>query len=325
MNILVIGGAGYIGSNFVEMVFNTTKNEIVILDDLSTGFKELIHPRAKFYLGNQNDPKILNKIMAEQKIDVVAHFAAKTIVPESVAQPAKYYLNSVGALSRIIQAMVDNGVKNLIFSSTAAVYGFPKTIPVTETDDKNPCNPYGASKLASEWLIKSAIEAYGINAIILRYFNVAGASDSGLYGSREMKPTLLIPVINKSLIEKFQMKVFGTDYEKTRDGSCLRDFIHVADLVKAHILAINWMVKNNASNDFNLGTSSGYTVLEVLKEVNKTLDKKVDFIVAPRRIGDPDRLITKNDKANDILHWKPTHSLQDMIKSDYNFRIKLYK
>ncbi len=325
MKILVVGGAGYIGSCFVEHIINNTDYEVVILDDLSTGYREAINPKAKFYEGSVLNFNTVDKIFKENKIDGVFHFAAKLVVPESVKEPIKYWLNNVAGVGILLDAMKENGVKNFVFSSTAAVYGFPKAIPVDEDAPKQPCNPYGSSKLACETLIQESSAAYGINFSILRYFNVAGATDSGLYGSRNKQPTLLIPVINKSIILDETMKVFGNDYPTTKDGSCVRDYIHIEDLIKAHLMAFNDIYKNNHSTIFNLGTSEGYTVFEVLNESISATGHKVKYTVAGRREGDPDRLITKNDKILNALGWKPTHDLNSMIKSDYEFRKKLYK
>lgn len=322
MNILVIGGAGYIGSVFIEELLKSKKNsKVVILDDLSTGFEENINPKAKFYKGCQSDYELLCLILKKEKIDVVFHFAAKLVVGESVFQPVEYYENNVGGMINIIKCMRDCNVKNIIFSSTAAVYGNPsqEDLPMKEETKKDPINPYGSSKLADEYLLKGANEAYGINYGILRYFNVAGASKK--YGSRIVKPTLLIPVINKSLLTGGEMKVFGSNY-KTRDGSCIRDYIHVVDLARAHILMMDYMLKNNKSNIVNLGTSKGYTVLEVINQLEKTLNKKVNYKIAGRRKGDPAILITKNTKAKKDLGWTPKYKLSDMIKSDFDFRKK---
>lgn len=324
MNILVVGGAGYIGSSFVNLVFNKTKYNVIVLDDLSTGFIESVHKNATFIKGSILDKKCLDSIFTEYKIDAVFHFAAKLIVPESVSQPAKYWLNNVGGVATLLESMKDHNVKNIIFSSTAAVYGFSKEIPIDENSPTNPCNPYGSSKLACEQLIREAEHAYGINHIILRYFNVAGATNNGEYGLRKINPTLLIPVVNKSIIENFQMQVFGNDYENTPDHTCIRDYIHIEDLCNAHLLGFEWMIKEKKSNLFNLGTSKGYSVLDVLKTTEKILDKKVNYVFSSRRPGDPEILITKNTKAADILNWKPKMNLEDMIKSDFTFRKKLY-
>lgn len=322
MNILVIGGAGYIGSIFIEEIIKKKKNiKVIILDDLSTGFKENINPKAKFYEGCQSDYNLLSSILIKEKIDFIFHFAAKLVVGESVFKPIEYYENNVGGVLNIVKCMRDCKVNNIVFSSTAAVYGNPseKDIPIKEDSYKDPINPYGSSKLADEYLLKGANEAYGINYGILRYFNVAGASKN--YGSRMENPTLLIPVINKSLLIGGEMKVFGNNY-KTRDGSCIRDYIHVVDLAQAHIQMMDYMLKNKKSNIVNLGTSKGFTVLEVINEVEKTLKKKVNYKITGRRKGDPAILITKNSKAKKDLGWTPKYKLSDMIKSDFEFRKK---
>lgn len=325
MKILVIGGAGYIGSCFVEHIINNTTFEVVVLDDLSTGFKQAVHPKAKFYEGSVLNYNTLDKIFKENEISGVFHFAAKLIVPESVREPIKYWINNVTGIGILLDAMRDNKVNNLIFSSTAAVYGFPKSVPVDEDAIKQPCNPYGSSKLACETLIQEAHHAYGINYGILRYFNVAGASDSGLYGSRLLNPTLLIPVINKSIILDQTMQVFGNDYETTKDGSCVRDYIHIEDLVAAHLMTFKHIFNQNTCAIFNLGTNEGYTVLEVINNSLIATGKQVKYTIAPRREGDPDRLITKNDKIKNTIGWSPKKNLIDMIKSDYLFRKKLYE
>ncbi len=324
MKILVVGGAGYIGSSFVEHVINNSDYEVIVLDDLSTGFREAVHPKATFVEGSILNKSIIDKIFEEHHdIIGVFHFAAKLIVPESVSQPAMYWLNNVGGVATLLESMQQHQIKNFVFSSTAAVYGFPKTIPVDEESPTNPCNPYGSSKLACEQLIKESAQAYGMNYIILRYFNVAGATDSGQYGLRKKQPTLLIPVINKAIIHHEQVKVFGNDYNTTKDGTCIRDYIHIEDLVRAHLDSFNWMLKNHASNTFNLGTNNGYSVLDVLNTTEQTLNLKVDYVFAPRRPGDPDRLITKNDKIRDIIGWTPKKELASMIESDYIFRKKI--
>ncbi|MGL4947780.1 MAG: UDP-glucose 4-epimerase GalE [Mycoplasma sp.] len=324
MKILVAGGAGYIGSCFVEYIFNHTNYEVVIIDDLSTGFKEAIHPKAKFYEGSILCQETVNKIFEENQIDGVFHFAAKLIVPESVEKPIFYWKNNILGVANLLEAMSKYNVKNIIFSSTAAVYGFPKVIPVTEDAEKAPCNPYGSSKLACEQLIQEASSAYGFNYTILRYFNVAGASESNLYGLRKKDPTLLIPVINKTVINDGQMSVFGNDYKTTHDGTCIRDYIHIDDLVRAHHLAFEEQNKSNSSNIFNLGTSSGFSVLDVINATEKALDVKVNYKFMPKRAGDPDILITKNEKVLNVLNWKPVKTLNQMIESDYIFRKKLY-
>lgn len=322
MKILVAGGAGYIGSCFVEYIFQNTNYDVIIVDDLSTGFRQAIHPKATFYKGSINNEKLLNRIFEENKISGVFHFAAKLVVPESVEKPIYYWLNNIDGVGNLLDAMVKHGVENFIFSSTAAVYGFPKEVPVDEDAIKNPCNPYGSSKLACEQLIIDAAKTYKFNYSILRYFNVAGASVN--YGLRKLDPTLLIPVINKSIITNQAMNVFGNDYQSTKDGTCVRDYIHVMDLARAHHMVFENQIKNKESNIFNLGTNEGYTVLEVLNTAEKIINKKIEYTFSPRRAGDPDRLITRNQKIKNKLGWEPKFTLAEMIKSDYDFRVKLY-
>lgn len=324
MKILVAGGAGYIGSCFVEHIFKNTNYEVVIIDDLSTGFETAVHPKAILYQGSILDKELLHKVFSEHKIDGVFHFAAKLVVPESVEFPIYYWMNNIGGVGMLLSAMNEFNVNHFVFSSTAAVYGWPKIVPVDEDAPKLPCNPYGHSKLACEQLIQDVAHAKKLNYSILRYFNVAGASDSLNYGLRKLSPTLLIPVITKSIIKHETVKVFGNDYKSTKDGTCIRDYIHIEDLVSAHLLAFQHQLEHKQSNIFNLGTALGYSVLEVLETTKQVLNQPVDYQFAPRRAGDPDQLITKNAKVFEVLKWKPTKTLADMIKSDYEFRKKLY-
>lgn len=323
LNVLVVGGAGYIGSVFTELLLKENNiGKIVVVDNLSTGYKENLIEGIKFYKEDILNSKKIYKILKNEEINFVVHFAAKLIVPESVFQPIDYFENNVGGIISLLKAMRYSQVRNIIFSSTAAVYGNPEEIPVTESSKKDPINPYGSSKLSCEFLLESSKIAYDINYGIIRYFNVAGATKE--HGLRKKDPTLLIPVINKSIIENLSFKVFGTDY-KTKDGSCIRDYIHVEDLCNAHISLMNYMFENNKSEIINLGSSKGFSVLEVVKEVEKTLDVKLNYSLNDRRQGDPAILITSNEKAKKIIEWTPKLSLSDMIKSDYEFRKKIFK
>ncbi|WP_027119977.1 UDP-glucose 4-epimerase GalE [[Mycoplasma] testudinis] len=321
MKYFLIGGAGYIGSNVAFLLSQDKKNQVLVYDNLSTGSKRSVPKNAAFVLADQLDFKKLNETMKKFKPDVVMHFAAKIIVSESVSMPVEYYENNVGGMINIIKAMRLNNITRLIFSSTAATYGMPENIPVAETDVTNPINPYGSSKLACEYLIKAAEVAYGIKAVIFRYFNVAGASDNYDLGIFNKNTTLLLPRIIRSVLQGEQLSVFGTDYD-TRDGSCIRDYIHVVDLAKAHLLAADYLQKAKKTIIANLGTNKGYTVLECLKEVEKVLKIKVNFKKAKRRPGDPEVLLTSNKNASKILKWKPLKSLADMIKSEYEFEKK---
>lgn len=323
MNILVVGGAGYIGSCFCEIFAKIMKptDSLIVLDDFSTGHIESVHPKALLHRGSVLNEKLVDRIFNNHKIDFVFHFAAKLIVGESVHNPIDYFENNIGGVINLLKVMNKYNVKNIIFSSTAAVFGNPQSVPVDENSLKNPINPYGESKLACENLLIDSAKAYGINYGILRYFNVAGASESGEYGLRKKDPTLLIPVINKSIIDNSSFKVFGNDYD-TDDKTCIRDYINISDLVDAHILLYNYMIKNNKSGVFNLGTEKGSSVLEIIKETEKILNKKVNYEIVERRQGDPAKLITKSELAKNILGWFPKRSLSQTIMSDYKFRLK---
>lgn len=319
MKILVTGGAGYIGSHSVYELIKAG-HEVVVLDNLSTGNKEAVHPQATFVLGDQRDEKLLDEVFSKNKFDAVMHFSAKLIVPESVEQPIEYFENNVHGVAVLLAAMNRHNVKNIVFSSTAAVYGEPKRIPILEDDQKQPINPYGQSKLACEWLIEGAHVAYKINYVIFRYFNVAGADASGDIGlsGKGRQLTHLIPVILESHLGiRPKMTVFGTDYE-TKDGTCVRDYIHITDLARAHVLGVEYAAKGN-SNTFNLGSKNGFTVKEVLEATEK-LGHKVNYEFGPRRAGDPANLVASNERAVSILNWKPTFSLEEMIESDLNWR-----
>lgn len=322
MTILNIGGAGFIGSVATE-TFIKNGYKVIVLDDLSTGFKKLVHPKATFIKGSMLDYKLLNRIFKKYKIDAVALYAAKIVVPESVAHPNDYYLTNVGGTATVLKAMVANNVKNIIFASSAAVYGVCKKVPVNENSPTLPCNPYGASKLMCERLLIDAHQAHGINYIAYRFFNVAGASKSGKYGMMKKKPSLLIPAINDAIIHHRPVCIFGNKY-KTKDGTCLRDYIHVEDLANAALIALK-QLKKNKSGIYCLGSNSGYTVLEVVKNAQRLVDKKLKYVFKPNRAGDPDALITCNKKANKQLGWKVKFTLKDMIVSDYKFRKQYIK
>ena len=321
MKALVTGGAGYIGSHAVYELIRDG-HEVVILDNLSTGNREAVHKEAKFYEGDQKDKALLNKIFAENNIDVVMHFSAKLIVPESVDKPIEYFENNVHGLAVLLESMKENNIENIVFSSTAAVYGEPTKVPIEEDDPKLPINPYGASKLACEWLLEGANKAHGINYVTFRYFNVSGADKSGEIGlsaKGERKLTHLIPVVVEAALGiRDKMSIFGNDYD-TRDGSCIRDYIHVTDLAKAHIAGAKYAMSGK-SNTFNLGTKDGSTVIEIVDAVEKTMGVKVPHTIEARRAGDPAKLVASNERAVRELNFKTELTLEDMIKSDYNWR-----
>lgn len=323
MNYLVIGGAGYIGSCFVEELFNKiTKNDkIIIVDDLSTGYKESLHPNAKFYKATILDYKKLLRIFKKEKIDFVFHFGAKLLASESVFQPNECFENNICGLVNIINAMRKTNCKNIVFSSSVAIFGNPKINPLDELSDKLPTNPYGQSKLTCENLIISSKPAYGINYGILRFSNVVGASKSGKYGLRKQNPTFLIPTINRSVILKNKFKVFGNDYD-TKDKTPIRDFVNINDLIEAYILLKDFMLHTKESGIFNIGSDKGISVLDVIKNTEEVLEKKLNYEFAPRRDDEPSILFTKSDLAKKVLNWNPKYTLKDSIKSDYLFRLE---
>lgn len=320
MKVLVAGGAGYIGSHVVlELLQNNF--EVVVVDNLSTGHEILVPKNVKLYKVDITDDKEMDKVFEIEKIDCVMDFAAKIVVPESVSNPIDYYFNNFEGVRIILKNMVKHNVKNIVFSSTAAVYGEPETGVCFESDQKLPINPYGESKLAAENLIKWVANAHNINYFIFRYFNVAGADKLLRSGLISNKLTHIVPIVTDTMLgNREKMFVYGIDYN-TPDGSCIRDYVHVSDLADAHVLGLKYLIDNNKSQIVNLGSNSGFSVLELIHE-GETI-KKVNYEIGPRRDGDPAKLIASNTLAKEILNWEPKISLHDMILSDYNFRKKL--
>lgn len=323
--ILVNGGAGYIGSHAVRQLLDRGYN-VVVVDNLSTGHIKAVDERAKVYLGDMRDLSFLAGVFKENKIDGVMQFAARIIVPESVSDPSAYYSDNIEGVNSVIRCMHAFGVKNIVFSSTAAVYGTKKDPIITEDASLNPESPYGYSKLVVEHLLDYAEKAYGIKHVIFRYFNVAGASLDSKIGEAHPVESHIIPVtVNAGLTGK-EMTLFGNDYE-TKDKTCLRDYIHIVDLANAHILGMEYLFSGNESNVFNLGSENGYTNLEIINTVSKVLQEKglsngVPFKFGPRRAGDPAAIVASNEKAKKILNWVPQYDLYTMIESDINWRIK---
>lgn len=320
MKILVTGGAGYIGSHAVYLLIEQGY-EVVIVDNLSKGFESNIHPKSKFYKVDIRDEKSLEKVFQEnQDIESIMHFAGLIVVPESVSKPLEYFDNNTNGVGILLSVAQKFNIKSVVFSSTAAVYGEPKTVPINEEDIKEPINPYGESKLAAEALIRGWAKANNKQYVIFRYFNVAGAHESGEIGIKSKGLTHLLPcVIDAALNPSITFKIMGSDYD-TKDGTGIRDFIHVNDLVRSHVLGMEWSIQNNQSGIFNLGSGSGYSVKEVLDEAILKLNINIKNEFAPRRLGDPAQLFANTAKANTILNWKPKYSLEEMIKSEYNFR-----
>ncbi len=323
MNILVTGGAGYIGSVTVEQLINQ-KHNVVVFDDLSTGFRKLIHPKAKFVKASILNYSKLIQAFKKYQINAVVHLAAKIIVPESVNKPFEYFDVNVNGTINILKAMNECKINKLIFASSAAVYGEIKKVPIVEDDLKNPINPYGQTKLIDEMLIQDNQKINkNFKYVILRFFNVAGASVSGKYGMMKEKPSLLIPCINDSFINNKQFMIYGNHY-KTIDKTALRDYIAVSDISNAISLSCKYLDKNK-SEIFNLGSNNGYTVKQVYDFAAKSLRQKPNFVYKPNRPGDPDKLLTSNKLAKSKLKWTPKCSIQQMIVGDYKFRKAMIK
>lgn len=323
MKVCVIGGAGYIGSHAVLELVNDG-HEVVVIDNLSTGTRDAVDKKARFYLGDITNEKQLFDIFSEEtllgRFDAVMHFAAKIVVPESVSHPLEYYHNNVEGVRIMLKTMVQHGIRNVIFSSTAAVYGDVKKDICTEDDELKPINPYGESKLASERLIHWVAQAYDMNYCIFRYFNVAGAHESLKIGLKRDNLTHIIPItVQTALKLRESMVIFGDDYP-TPDGTCIRDYIHVADLAFAHVLGMKYIVNENKSATINLGSSTGYSVKQVIDEVSQYFP--VNYSIGPRREGDPAKLIASSERAKNLLGWTVKRTLKDIIKTDLDFRIR---
>lgn len=324
MKVCVIGGAGYIGSHTVYELIDDG-HEVVVIDNLSTGQREAVHKEAKLLIGDITNFEQLDDLIAkEQKegpFDAVMHFAAKIVVPESVEQPLEYYHNNVEGVRVMLAVMAKHGIKNVIFSSTAAVYGQPEHGVCHESDETKPINPYGETKLASEKMIQWVANAHDMNYCIFRYFNVAGAHDSLEIGLNRDALTHIIPItVQTALKIRESMDIFGDDYD-TKDGTCVRDYIHVSDLAYAHVLGMKYIVNENKSGIFNLGSSTGYSVQEVVDEVSKYAP--VNYKMGPRRAGDPAMLIAAADKAKETLGFETKRDLATIINSDIKYREKL--
>lgn len=325
--ILVTGGAGYIGSHCV-MALLENNNDVVIFDNLSTGHIETVQTLQKygnveFQQGDLTNFDDINSVFKNFNIEKVVHFAAFSQVGESVVNPQKYYINNVCGTINLLRAMLENNVKKIVFSSTAATYGEPVYIPIDEKHPQNPINPYGQSKLMIEKIMDDYNKAYGLKSVRLRYFNVAGADLKSRIGEWHDPETHLIPNILKSTFNNgktFQM--FGDDYD-TKDGTCVRDYINVEDLAQAHLLALQYLDNGGETNYFNLGTNDGNTVKEVFAACEKVTQKDIPVEMKPRRAGDPASLVADNNKAKENLNWNPKHTLEESIQSAYTWEEKL--
>jgi len=314
--ILVTGGAGYIGSHCVRELLDIG-NEVIVLDNLSTGYLEAIDQRAKFYEVDLNDKDSLIEVFNSNKIEGVIHFAAFSLVGESMEKPFKYYRNNLAGMITLLECMKEYSVKRIVFSSSAAVYGEHTDMPITEEYDTLPTNVYGETKLAMEKMIQWAKEAYGLEYVALRYFNVAGAHKSGMIGEAHNPETHLIPLVMQvPLGRRESISIFGDDYN-TPDGTCIRDYIHISDLVEAHILAYNYTENN--SGIFNLGSEDGFSVKEIIENVENITERSIKKVIGQRRAGDPAMLIASSQKARDVLGWKRRYGIEDIISSAWKF------
>jgi UDP-glucose 4-epimerase len=306
MTVLVTGGAGYIGGHMVLALLDAGE-KVAVLDDLSTGFRWAVPAAAKLIAGDVGDVALVDDILACHKIDAIAHFAAKIVVPESVADPLGYYLNNTAKARTLLECAVRGKIKHFIFSSTAAVYGEPKVTPVDETVPLAPINPYGRSKLMTEWMLEDAAQAHGLKFAILRYFNVAGADPKGRLGQSTPNATHLIKVaVQAALGLRLGLEIFGTDYE-TRDGTCIRDYIQVTDLVAAHLTALDYLRKGGESFICNCGYGRGVSVLEVVDAVKQVSGVDFKVRISGRRPGDPASLVAGTKRVKAVLGWTPKY------------------
>ena len=312
MSILVTGGCGYIGSH---MVYELTDagHEVVVLDNLTTGFKWALPLQAKLVVGDIGDIELAQSVIARHGVTAIIHFAGSVVVPDSVADPLGYYLNNTVRSRALMEAAVKSGVKQFIFSSTAAVYGMAKEMPVRETTVVEPMSPYGSSKLMTEIMLRDTALAHDFRYVALRYFNVAGADPKGRTGQSTKGATHLIKVACETALGKRpSMEVFGTDYD-TPDGTCVRDYIHVKDLARAHVAALAHLDAGGQSDIFNCGYGKGYSVLEVIEAVKRVSKKPLAAKMSPRRPGDPASIVAASDKIRGALGWKPEHDNLDLI------------
>lgn len=311
MSVLVCGGAGYIGSHMTAELLERGK-DVVIIDNFQKGHKDAILG-GKLYEGDLRDTALLDKVFTENKIDSVIDFAADSLVGESVAEPIKYFENNVGSTLNLLKAMKNHEVKYIVFSSTAATYGEPDSIPISEGDKTVPTNPYGETKLTVEKILKWCDNAYGIKYTALRYFNAAGAHINGRIGEDHRPETHLIPlVLEVALKKRDKIMIFGDDYS-TKDGTCIRDYIHVADLANAHLLALNRLQNGGESKIYNLGNGKGFSVREVIDIARKVTGREIKEEITKRRAGDPAVLVASSEKAIKELGWEPKYNSLEMI------------
>ena len=319
MAILVLGGAGYIGSHTVYELIDAGR-DVVVADNLLTGFRAAVHPKARFYHLDIRDRAALDVLFQAEKIDGVIHFAASSQVGESMSDPLKYYDNNLHGTMVLLSAMVAHGVDKIVFSSTAATYGEPEQVPILETDRTVPTNCYGETKLSMERMMAWVSQAHGLRYVALRYFNACGAHPSGAIGEAHAPETHLIPLILQVPNgQREKISIFGDDYP-TKDGTCIRDYIHVSDLAQAHILALDHLLQGGESDVFNLGNGVGFTVKEVIDVARAVTGHPIPAETCPRRAGDPAQLIASSKKAVEQLGWKPKYNdLNTIIASAWKW------
>lgn len=312
MSILVTGGAGYVGSHCVATL-RASGREVVVIDNLSKGHRAALKPDVRLYEGDLRDAAFLADVFSKEQIEAVMHFAAFSLVGESMEDPGKYFLNNLAGTVTLLEEVRRHGDIPFIFSSTAATYGQPDTVPITEDMPQVPTNPYGESKLMVEKALRWYDEAYGLRSVSLRYFNVAGAWDDGAIGEDHRPETHLIPLVLTAALGKREfVSVYGNDYD-TPDGTCLRDYIQMEDLIDAHIRALDYLQKGGRTERFNLGIGQGFSVMEIIEAARRVTGRHIEVRMAPRRAGDPAVLIASGDKAGRVLGWHPKHKEIDGI------------
>lgn len=321
MNVLVVGGAGYIGSHMVKML-SLAGHQVLTLDNLSNGYQEAVK-YGDYIEGDVADGALVNDILSENNFESVMHFASYIQVGESVEKPAMYYRNNVANTQILLDAMVKQGVRNFIFSSTAATFGEPEYIPIDEAHPKNPVNPYGRSKLMVEQILEDYDRAYGLKSVSLRYFNAAGADPDGELGERHLPETHLIPLVLQAASgRRDSISIFGTDYD-TPDGTCIRDYIHINDLCSAHLLGMEHLVNGGESRAYNMGNGQGYSIKEVIDVAKKVTGKDFKVVLGGRRAGDPARLVADSKKLQSELGWKPEYTdLETIIRHAWQWEQK---
>lgn len=318
--ILVTGGAGYIGSHTVRLLL-ARGYDVTVVDDLSKGYRHNVPPERLYELDIRNG-SALTELLRQMRFDAVVHFAAFIAVGESMREPARYFGNNVGGSMELLGAMAAAGVKRMVFSSTAAVYGTPHASPIREDFPIQPMSPYGESKAMVERLLRWFDQIHGLTSVCLRYFNASGADPEGRLGEEHVPETHLIPLVFRAIQTGQPITVFGDDYG-TPDGTCIRDYIHVDDLAQAHILALEYLLEGGASEHFNVGTGAGSTVMEVIRAAEEVTGRKVPYVVGPRRAGDPAALVAASDRLRGALGWNPQYAgLKTIVEHAWNFARK---